>query len=80
MTTAGLAQSYQRHRVDDLGPSPHVGRVTQWKDGSMKKRSIAAGIIRGREIARRIKGYRGISTLVAAFRRQVGPSAEATAV
>jgi len=39
-------------------------RVTKWKDGSMKKRWVAAGMLEAERSFRRVKGYRDMAKLV----------------
>lgn len=46
-----------------------VGRVKRWKDGSMKKRWIAAGMLEAERSFRRVKGCKEMPTLVAALSR-----------
>jgi putative transposase len=46
-----------------------TGRVKRWKDGSMKKRWIAAGMLEAERSFRRVKGCTQMPTLVAALRR-----------
>ena len=46
-------------------------RVTKWKDGSMKKRWIAAGMLEAERSFRRVRGYKGMPKLVEALRREV---------
>jgi transposase-like protein len=53
-----------------------TGRVTRWKDGTMKKRWIAAGMLEAERSFRRVKGHRDMPTLVEALRRKVTPVAE----
>jgi putative transposase len=48
-----------------------TGRVTRWKDGSMKKRWIAAGMLEAERSFRRVKGHDDMNTLVEALRREV---------
>ena len=48
-----------------------TGRVTKWKDGSMKKRWIAAGMLEAERSFRRVRGYKGMPKLVEALRREV---------
>ncbi|MDA8283813.1 MAG: IS256 family transposase [Actinomycetota bacterium] len=48
-----------------------TGRVTKWKDGSMKKRWIAAGMLEAERSFRRVRGYKDMSKLVAALRSEV---------
>ena len=48
-----------------------TGRVTKWKDGSMKKRWVAAGMLEAERSFRRVRGYKGMPKLVAALRREV---------
>ena len=54
-----------------------TGRVTKWKDGSMKKRWIAAGMLEAERSFRRVRGYKEMTKLVDALRRQVTPSVDA---
>ena len=49
------------------------GRVTRWKDGSMKKRWIAAGMLEAERSFRRVKGHREMTKLVDALRREITP-------
>jgi hypothetical protein len=49
-----------------------TGRVTKWKDGSMKKRWIAAGMLEAERSFRRVRGYKDMAKLVDAL-RQVTP-------
>jgi transposase-like protein len=51
-----------------------TGRVTKWKDGSMKKRWIAAGMLEAERSFRRVRGYQDMKKLVAALRREVTPT------
>jgi transposase-like protein len=55
-----------------------TGRVTKWKDGSMKKRWTAAGMLEAERSFRRVRGYKGMPKLVAALRREITPSIGAT--
>ncbi|MGO9854262.1 MAG: IS256 family transposase [Acidimicrobiales bacterium] len=48
-----------------------TGRVTKWKDGSMKKRWVAAGMLEAERSFRRVRGYKGMPKLVDALRREV---------
>jgi putative transposase len=50
-------------------------RVTKWKDGSMKKRWVAAGMLEAERSFRRVRGYKGMPKLVDALRREVSRSA-----
>ncbi len=50
-------------------------RVTKWKDGSMKKRWVAAGMLEAERSFRRVRGYKGMPKLVDALRREVDRSA-----
>jgi len=51
-----------------------TGRVTKWKDGSMKKRWIAAGMLEAERSFRRVRGHKDMAELVEALRRQVTPA------
>jgi transposase-like protein len=48
-----------------------TGRVTKWKDGSMKKRWIAAGMLEAERSFRRVRGCKDMPKLVDALRREV---------
>jgi transposase-like protein len=52
-----------------------TGRVTKWKDGSMKKRWIAAGMLEAERSFRRVRGHKDMAKLVEALRREVKPAA-----
>jgi putative transposase len=47
-----------------------MGNVKSWKDGSMKKRWVAAGMLEAERNFRRVRGCKEMSTLVSALRRQ----------
>jgi transposase-like protein len=49
-------------------------RVTRWKDGSMKKRWIAAGMLEAERSFRRVRGHADMPKLVHALQRHVKPS------
>jgi putative transposase len=49
-----------------------MGRVKRWKDGSMKKRWIAAGMLEAERSFRRVKGCKEMAVLVAALQRHAG--------
>jgi transposase-like protein len=48
-----------------------MGNVKHWKDGSMKKRWAAAGMLEAERNFRRVRGCKEMPTLVAALRRHV---------
>lgn len=48
-----------------------MGNVKNWKDGSMKKRWVAAGMLEAERNFRRVRGCKEMPTLVAALRRQI---------
>jgi len=50
-----------------------TGRVTKWKDGNMKKRWVAAGMLEAERSFRRVRGYKDMDKLVVALRREVTP-------
>jgi putative transposase len=56
-----------------------TARVTNWKDGKMKKRWIAAGILEAERSFRRIKGYTDMAKFVASLRREVNGAADTPA-
>jgi putative transposase len=49
-------------------------RVTKWKDGSMKKRWIAAGMLEAERSFRRVRGHKDMTKLVEALHREVSPA------
>jgi transposase-like protein len=51
-----------------------MSRVKRWKDGSMKKRWTAAGMLEAERSFRRVKGCKEMPALVAALHRHVGSS------
>jgi transposase-like protein len=53
-----------------------TARVTRWKDGKMKKRWIAAGMLEAERSFRRVRGHRDMTKLVDALRRQVTSRAD----
>jgi putative transposase len=46
-----------------------MGNVKRWRDGKMKKRWLAAGMLEAERSFRRVKGCREMPLLVAALRR-----------
>ena len=50
-----------------------TGRVKHWRDGTMKKRWIAAGMLEAERSFRRLKGHADMPTLVAAIARATTP-------
>ncbi len=48
-----------------------TGRVTRWKDDSMKKRWIAAGMLEAERSFRRVRGHNDMKTLVEALRHEI---------
>jgi transposase-like protein len=57
-----------------------TGRVKTWKDGDMKKRWIATGIIEAQRSFRRVRGHTQMATLVTAIGHAVTPANYAQAV
>ena len=51
------------------------GRVKHWRDGTMKKRWIAAGMLEAERSFRRLKGYADMPSFVAAVARATTPDA-----
>jgi putative transposase len=51
------------------------GRVKHWRDGTMKKRWIAAGMLEAERSFRRLKGHADMPTLVTAISRATTPAA-----
>ena len=49
-------------------------RVTKWKDGSMKKRWVAAGMLEAERSFRRVRGHKDMAKLVDALDRHVTPA------
>ena len=56
-----------------------MGNVKNWKDGSMKKRWVAAGMLEAERNFRRIRGCKELPTLVAALRRHTPSDDNVTA-
>ena len=56
-----------------------TSRVTRWKDGSMKKRWVAAGMLEAERSFRRVRGFKDMATLVEALRREVTLAVETPA-
>jgi transposase-like protein len=56
-----------------------TGRVTRWKDGSMKKRWIAAGMLEAERSFRRVRGYKSMGKLVDALQREITKSVDTPA-
>ena len=52
-----------------------TGRVKHWRDGTMKKRWIAAGMLEAERSFRRIKGCSEMPAFVAAVARATTPDA-----
>jgi len=48
-----------------------MGNVKNWKDGTMKKRWVAAGMLEAQRNFRRVRGCKEMPTLVAALRRHI---------
>ena len=53
-----------------------TGRVTRWKDGSMKKRRIAAGMLEAERSFRRVRGFKDMGRLIDALARRLDPVSE----
>jgi putative transposase len=51
------------------------GRVKRWRDGTMKKRWIAAGMLEAERSFRRLKGHADMPTLITAIHRATTPAA-----
>ena len=52
-----------------------TGRVKHWRDGTMKKRWIAAGMLEAERSFRRLKGHADMPTLIVAIHRATTPAA-----
>jgi transposase-like protein len=52
-----------------------TARVTRWRDGDMRRRWCAAGLLRAESKFRRLKGYRGMAALLDALEAMVGKQA-----
>lgn len=50
-----------------------TGRVTRWREGNMRLRWCAAGLLRAEEKFRRIKGFRHLAELARALQREIDP-------
>jgi transposase-like protein len=51
-----------------------TGRVKTWRDGDMKKRWIATGMIEAQRSFRRVRGHHDMSNLVAAIHGTINPA------
>lgn len=49
-----------------------MGNVKRWRDGRMKKRWMAAGMLEAERSFRRVKGCQAMPVLVAALRQATG--------
>ena len=47
-------------------------RVKRWRDGNMRRRWCAVGLLKAESRFRRVKGYREIPNLVRAMKRELG--------
>jgi putative transposase len=56
-----------------------TGRVTKWKDGTMKKRWVAAGMLEAERSFRRVRGYKDMTKLLNALHREVTSSSNTPA-
>jgi transposase-like protein len=56
-----------------------TGRVTKWKDGSMKKRWVAAGMLEAERSFRRVRGYKDMAKMLDALHREVTSSSNTPA-
>ena len=66
-----------RTRTNAIESMTSVARTTMhnvknWRDGEMKKRWVAAGMLEAQRSFRRVRGYKQMPLLVAALRRHVG--------
>jgi hypothetical protein len=55
-----------------------TGRVKHWRDGTMKKRWIAAGMLEAERSFRRIKGHADMPAFVAAVHAATRPTVTPT--
>ena len=53
-----------------------TGRVTKWKDGTMKKRWVAAGMLEAERSFRRVRGFKEMTKLVDGLHREVTSSSD----
>jgi putative transposase len=56
-----------------------TGRVTKWKDGTMKKRWVAAGVLEAERSFRRVRGYKDMTKMLNALHREVASSSDTPA-
>ena len=54
--------------------------VKRWRDGEMRLRWTAAGMLEAERQFRRVRGHRELTLLLAALRREVNPNEEAATV
>ena len=52
-----------------------TGRVKHWRDGTMKKRWIAVGMLEAERSFRRLKGHADMPALVATIAKATAPAA-----
>jgi hypothetical protein len=55
-----------------------TARVTRWRDGDMRRRWCVAGLLRAESKFRRLKGHRGMPTLLKALEHAVRGAATGT--
>ncbi len=51
---------------------PTMRNVKNWRDGEMKERWVAGGMLEARHVFRRVRGYKQTPVLVAALHRHAG--------
>jgi hypothetical protein len=48
-----------------------TARVTRWRDGEMRRRRCAAGLLRAERQFRRVEGHRALPTLIKALEESI---------
>jgi len=87
VTRLGVTGTLKRtlHSTNPIESMIEIVRRTQrnvkrWRDGDMRQRWTAAGMLEAEKQFRRVKGYRQLPSLIAALQRELHPTEEVTIV
>jgi len=87
VTRLGVTGTLKRtlHSTNPIESMIEIVRRTQrnvkrWRDGDMRQRWTAAGMLEAEKQFRRVKGFRQIPSLIAALERELHPTEEVTIV
>lgn len=87
VTRLGVTGTLKRtlHSTNPIESMIEIVRRTQrnvkrWRDGDMRQRWTAAGMLEAERQFRRVKGYRQLPSLVTALERELNPTAEVAMV